>query len=155
CADCRHQRFLPITDEVIRWHLSGCDPAGQPFVSGVYPMLQDERCFFLAVDFDKECWREDAGAFLKTCRAMDRPAVLERSRSGHGGQVWFFFEEAITAACARRLGSFVLTESMERRRASEAFLYRRLETLPETKGRFQLNVRVPIAFDGQSQMEVD
>ena len=41
------------------------------------------------------------------------------------------------------------------RSASEAFLYRRLETLPETKGRFQLNVRVPIAFDRQSQMEVD
>jgi hypothetical protein len=41
------------------------------------------------------------------------------------------------------------------RSASEAFLFRRLETLPETKGRFQLNVLVPIAFDGQSQMEVD
>jgi len=41
------------------------------------------------------------------------------------------------------------------RSASEAFLYRRLETLPETKGRFQLNLRVPIAFDGHSQMEVD
>src|SRR5437016_1058885 len=41
------------------------------------------------------------------------------------------------------------------RSAGEAFLYRRLETLPETKGRFQLNVRIPIALDGQSQMEVD
>jgi very-short-patch-repair endonuclease len=41
------------------------------------------------------------------------------------------------------------------RSASEAFLYRRLETLPRTKGRFQLNVRVPIPFDGQSQMEID
>jgi len=115
CADCQHQRFLPITDEVIRWHLSGFDPAGQPFVAGIYPMLQDETCFFLAVDFDKEGWLEDAGAFLKTSRAMGMPAVLERSRSGHGGHAWFFFEEAITAASARRLGSFVLTESMERR----------------------------------------
>src|SRR5213594_14270 len=115
CADCHHQRFLPITDEVIRWHLSGFDPAGQPFVAGIYPMLQDETCFFLAADFDKEGWREDAVAFLQTCRAMGIPAVLERSRSGHGGHVWFFFEEAVTAASARRLGSFVLTETMERR----------------------------------------
>src|SRR5213594_622963 len=115
CADCHHQRFLPITDEVIRWHLSGFDPAGQPFVAGIYPMLQDETCFFLAADFDKEGWREDAVAFLETCRAMGIPAVLERSRSGHGGHVWFFFEEAVTAASARRLGSFVLTETMERR----------------------------------------
>src|SRR5438093_3808049 len=115
CADCHHQRFLPITDEVIRWHLSGFDPAGQPFVAGIYPMLQDETCFFLAADFDKQGWREDAVAFLETCRAMGIPAVLERSRSGHGGHVWFFFEEAVTAASARRLGSFVLTETMERR----------------------------------------
>ena len=41
------------------------------------------------------------------------------------------------------------------RSASEAFLYRCLETLPETRGRFQLNVRIAIPFDGQSQMEVD
>ena len=104
-----------MTDEVIRWHLSGFDPTGQPFVAGIYPMLQDETCFFLAVDFDKEGWREDAGAFRETCRAMDIPAVLERSRSGHGGHVWLFFEEPVTAASARRLGSFVLTETMERR----------------------------------------
>lgn len=41
------------------------------------------------------------------------------------------------------------------RSASEAFLYRRLETLPETKGRFRLNAGLPIAFDGRGQMEVD
>src|SRR5437899_12682350 len=77
-------------------------------------MLQDETCFFLAADFDKEGWREDAVAFLETCRARGIPAVLERSRSGHGGHVWFLFEEAVTAASARRLGSFVLTETMGR-----------------------------------------
>jgi superfamily II DNA or RNA helicase/very-short-patch-repair endonuclease len=104
-----------MTDEVIRWHLSGVDASGQTFVAGIYPMLQDETCFFLAVDFDKEGWREDAAAFLETCRSMGVPAVVERSRSGHGGHVWFFFEEAVTAAAARRLGSFVLTETMERR----------------------------------------
>lgn len=41
------------------------------------------------------------------------------------------------------------------RSASEAFLYRRLETLPETAGRFRLNAELPIAFDGQGGMEVD
>src|ERR1700732_2883362 len=25
CAECAHRRFLPVTDEVIRWHLSGRD----------------------------------------------------------------------------------------------------------------------------------
>jgi len=44
CADCVHRRFLPVTDDVIRWHLSGQEDGGQPFVAGVYPMLQDETC---------------------------------------------------------------------------------------------------------------
>jgi len=41
------------------------------------------------------------------------------------------------------------------RSATEAFLYRRLETLPETAGRFRLNVELPITFDGWGRMEVD
>ena len=41
------------------------------------------------------------------------------------------------------------------RSASEAFLFRRLETLPATSGRFRLNALLPINFDGRGQMEVD
>ena len=82
---------------------------------GVYPMLRDETCFFLAADFDKATWQEDAAAFLETCHQKNMPAALERSRSGHGGHIWFFFEEAIPAALARKLGAHLLTETMERR----------------------------------------
>src|SRR2546430_4260493 len=48
CAECPHQRFLPITDEVIRQHLAGRDDSGRDFVMGIYPMLQDEICYSLA-----------------------------------------------------------------------------------------------------------
>jgi very-short-patch-repair endonuclease len=41
------------------------------------------------------------------------------------------------------------------RSATEAFLYRRLQTLSATAERFRLNVRLPIPFDGASGMEVD
>ncbi len=115
CAECPHRRFLPVTDEVIRWHLSGRDDVGQPFVAGVYPMLLDETCFFLAVDFDKSGWLEDSTAFIETCRRMDLSPALERSRSGRGGHAWLFFEEAVPAALARKLGCYVVTETMERR----------------------------------------
>ena len=115
CAQCPGRRFLPVTDDAIRWHLSGRDDAGGEFVMGVYPMLMDETCFFLAVDLDKEGWREDAQAFLGTCRRLGLPAALERSRSGNGGHIWLFFEEAIPAGLARKLGSYVLTETMEER----------------------------------------
>ena len=115
CAECPHRRFLPVTDEVIRGHLSGQDGNGWDFTIGVYPMLLDETCFFVAADFDKATWQEDAKAFIETCRSMNLPAAVERSRSGNGGHVWLFFSEAIPAALARKLASYVLTETMERR----------------------------------------
>ncbi len=115
CSECPHQRFLPVTDAVIRWHLSGQDNDGRPFVMGIYPMLLDETCFLLAADFDKATWQEDAAAVLQTCRQMGLPAALEQSRSGRGGHVWFFFDEAVPATLARKLGAHVLTETMERR----------------------------------------
>ena len=92
CADCPNRQFLPITDSTIRWHLSGQDDAGQNFVMGVYPMLLDETCYFLAADFDKQNWQLDVAAYMETCRLRNIPAALERSRSGHGGHVWLFFE---------------------------------------------------------------
>src|ERR1700719_801651 len=115
CSDCPHQRFLAVTDEAVLWHLSGRDNEGKDFVMGIYPMLQDETCFLLAVDFDKEGWREDANAFLETCRCLNVPAALERSRSGNGAHMWIFFDQAIPASLVRKLGSHILTETMERR----------------------------------------
>src|SRR6266571_4363267 len=94
CTDCPNRRFLPVTDEVVGWHLSGRDDRGFNFVMGVYAILQDETCYFLAMDLDGEEWQPDAAVFIETCRRLDVPAVLERSRSGNGSHVWFFFEEA-------------------------------------------------------------
>ena len=135
CAECQHRRFLPVTDDVIRWHLSGEDEHRQPFVAGVYPLLLDESCYFLAADFDKAHWQDDAMAFLLTCRRLDLDAALERSRSGQGGHVWIFFEQAISAALARRLGAHLLTETMEERPDIGLDSYDRLfpnqDTLPQ------------------------
>ena len=135
CTDRPNRRFFQITDAVISWHLSGPDDRGLDFVTGVYAMLQDETCFFLAVDFDGEDWQRDAAAFLETCRQLQVPAVLERSRSGNGGHVWRFFEEALPAGLARKLGSHILTETMECRPEIGFRSYDRLfpnqDTLPQ------------------------
>src|SRR6058998_1068184 len=64
CAECPNRRFLPVTEDAVRWHLSGLDEQGHSFVMGVYAMLLDETCHFLAADFDRESWQDDAGAFL-------------------------------------------------------------------------------------------
>lgn len=118
CADCLCQRYLPVTADAIRWHLEGQDANGKDFVMGIYPMLQDEACCLLAVDFDKAGWREDAKAFRDTCSLLHIPAALERSRSGQGAHVWIFFDQAIPASLARKLGAHILTETMERARTS-------------------------------------
>ena len=135
CAECVNRRFLPLTDDVVRWHLSGVDANGEPFVAGVYPLLPAETCWFLAVDFDKSGWLKDAAACLETCRRLNLPATLERSRSGQGAHLWLFFEEPVPAALARRLGSHVLTETMERRPELGLDSYDRLfpnqDTMPQ------------------------
>ncbi|MCL5951374.1 MAG: DEAD/DEAH box helicase [Chloroflexi bacterium] len=78
-------------------------------------MLPDETCWFLAADFDKASWQEDARAFLETCRHFNVPIALERSRSGNGEHIWIFFSEPVLATTARKMGSLLLTQTMERR----------------------------------------
>ena len=118
CATCDNRDFEPLTDEMVRLHLIGKDEADRyrrEFVIGIYPMLIDETCWFLAVDFDKATWVENARAYRDTCKRYDVPAVLERSRSGHGGHIWIFFSEPLPAKLARQLGSFLLTQAMAER----------------------------------------
>jgi superfamily II DNA or RNA helicase len=118
CSECTNQAFLPADEAMIRSHLLGQNPSestGRDFTAGVYPLLLDETCWFLAADFDKSTWQEDATAFLEICQIHNVPAVLERSRSGSGGHVWIFFSEPIPAKVARRLGSYLLTRTMEHR----------------------------------------
>ncbi|CDL00978.1 Putative helicase [Magnetospirillum gryphiswaldense MSR-1 v2] len=114
CGDCPNRHFLPVTDTVIAQHLRGEGSDGRDFIIGVYPMLADETCWFLAADFDKKSWRDDVAAFLETCRIKNIPTAVERSRSGNGGHVWIFFAEPVPAGLARRLGAHILTETMER-----------------------------------------
>jgi len=116
CGECPNQAFIQVSDTVIENHLRGEDRSRNgDFVAGVYPLLPNETCWFLAADFDGEQWAEDALAFMETCRAKHVPAALERSRSGQGGHVWIFFSEPVPARSARQLGSLLITETMERR----------------------------------------
>ena len=82
CGECPNQAFLPVEDKVILDHLQG------RHVVGVYPLLADDTCWFLAADFDKASWTDDVAAFTETCHAHGLPAAVERSRSGNGAHVW-------------------------------------------------------------------
>jgi len=116
CDACVDRDLLPVMDDVVRKHLLGKDPnTGRDFTMGVYPMLRDETCWFLAADFDKLSWRDDIKAFMGTCMRFNVPIAMERSRSGNGGHSWIFFSAAIPAALARKMGAFLLTQTMEYR----------------------------------------
>ncbi len=120
CADCNSRSLLPVTDEVIYNHLSG------KITVGIYALLPNDYCWFLAVDFDKSEWREDATWFLRSCEELALPAHLEVSRSGKGAHVWLFFSQAVTAADARRLGSAIISHTCARNRQLELSSYDRL-----------------------------
>lgn len=109
CSHCPNRELMLLDEEVIRRHLSGA------YVVGVYPMLQDETCYFLAVDFDGEHWVDNVFAFRKTCEQEGVPVAVERSRSGNGAHVWMFFKENIPASLARKMGSFLITKTMSNR----------------------------------------
>jgi len=106
CFDCPNREFAPLTNQVILNHLEG------KLTAGVYPLLRDESCYFLAIDFDKQSWMEDCAAFCKTCQSLGISVSLERSRSGNGGHVWIFFSETVPASQARNFGSYLLTRTM-------------------------------------------
>jgi hypothetical protein len=114
CSACQNQAFLAVDDASIERHLRGIGANGAPFVMGVYPLLADNTCSFLAADFDEGEWRRDAFAFRESCERHEIPVAIERSRSGNGARAWLFFDEPIPAALARRLGAFLITDTMER-----------------------------------------
>jgi hypothetical protein len=121
CGSCTNRAFEPVTDAVIHNHLAGLIRApyeggpSLPLLWGVYPVLQNETCYFLSIDFDKQSWQEDVRAFMETCRAEDVPVGLERSRPGNGAHVWLFFEKPVPTAKARKLGSLLMTRTIDRR----------------------------------------
>lgn len=140
CGDCTKQAFRPVDDTAVLAHLKG------QHVMGAYAMLNDETCWFLAVDFDKSTWTEDARAFVETSRRLGLPAVVERSRSGNGAHVWFFFSVPIAASIARKMGSYLITEAMAQRHELSMDSYDRLfpsqDTMP--RGGFGNLIALPL-----------
>lgn len=115
CGECPNQAFVPFGDDILRSHLTGRAAGNSAnFTAGVYPMLPDETCWFLAADFDKKSWMQDVAAFRDTARAKGVPVAIERSRSGNGAHAWIFFSEPVSAGDARRLGTLLVTATMDR-----------------------------------------
>jgi superfamily II DNA or RNA helicase len=140
CSACAHRALLPLTDRVVRDHLTGRQTIG------IYPLRPDETCRFLVLDFDKAEWRRDVAVVLVACKQAGAPAYVEVSRSGCGAHLWVFFAQAIAAAQARRLGSALLTQATAQRHELGLDSYDRLfpgqDTLP--RGGFGNLIALPL-----------
>jgi superfamily II DNA or RNA helicase len=143
CAECPNQAFIVCDDAAVIGHLTG------RHVMGVYPLLEDETCWFLAVDFDKSTWKEDVSAFFETCRQVGVPVAVERSRSGNGAHVWYFFSSPVPASVARKMGCYLITETMSRRHELGMDSYDRLfpsqDTMP--RGGFGNLIALPLQHE--------
>jgi len=109
CTSCTHKVYVHLDEKVIDDHLRG------KIVVGIYPMLHDETCWFLAIDFDDGEWKKDISVLREVCAEFDIPVSIERSRSGNGSHAWLFFEGPIPASLARKFGTSLLTYTMQNR----------------------------------------
>lgn len=152
CPECPNREFKPLTAEVVKAHLIGRDPLCRD-VAAIYPMLEDNTTWLLVADFDEENWQLDVAAFCKCCKDMGLVPAVERSRSGNGAHVWFFFSEPVFATDARRLGTSLLTRTMAHRHELSFSSYDRLfpsqDSIP--KGGFGNLIALP--FQGQTQKD--
>ena len=143
CNECPYRELLPLTEEVVLKHLKG------EITIGIYPLLPDDSCNFLAIDFDKKTYEKDVMAFWNICDELNIPVYVEKSRSGNGAHIWIFFEESIPAKIARKMGNILLTKTMEKT-SLDLDSYDRLlpnqDTMP--KGGFGNLIALP--FQGES-----
>ncbi len=140
CANCSQKKYAALDEKVIAKHLKGA------IIAGIYPLLPDETCYFLAIDFDGDGWQKDVLVLREVCHKFSIPIAVERSRSGEGAHVWFFFEKPIPAIQARKLGTSLITYSMNKRHEINFKSYDRFfpnqDTMP--KGRLGNLIALPL-----------
>jgi superfamily II DNA or RNA helicase len=117
----RERRPLPLTAEVIARHLSNTE-----LFIGLYPLLPDATCWWLAADFDGPQAMLDAHAYVKASASLGVPCGLEISQSGRGAHVWTFFTDPVPAADARAMGTVCIHRAMGLRGSMPLSSYDRL-----------------------------
>jgi len=147
CSACTNKDFLELNSQAIEDHLRG------KTVAGIYPLLSDETCWFLAIDFDGEEWQKDIKTIMEVCSEFSIPIAVERSRSGNGAHAWFFFEQPVPASAARKFGSAMLTFAMNQRHEITFKSYDRLfpnqDTMP--KGGFGNLIALPLQKEAREK----
>lgn len=110
CSICPISQFPSLDEDILKRHFTGkltCEGIG------IYPLLTDNTCYLIAMDFDEDNWFDDMLSVYKTALRFEIYPLMERSSSGQGGHLWLFFESPVKALKARKLGSLLIQEAME------------------------------------------
>ncbi len=150
CHDCPNREFIPLSAETVKAHLIGRDEHGSD-VAAIYPLLEDSTTWLLAIDLDEDNWMADVAALRKVCSDVGLVPAVERSRSGNGAHIWFFFEEPVSAKDARRLGSGLITQAMSQRHELSFSSYDRLFPTQDTLPTGGFGNLIALPFQGQAQ----
>lgn len=152
CAECGNRIFPELSDAAIIAHFKGNDDRFRD-VLGQYVLDRNCNTKALVIDFDKADWKEATNAVRLVAKRRGINAAVERSRSGNGAHIWFFFLEPIDAKAAREFGSYLITEAaaLNKTITFEAFdrMLPAQVTIPD--GGFGNLIALP--FQGKAQRE--
>lgn len=112
CTECKYFFRMPLTEAIVERHMGDSKFEG----IGLYPLQDDNTCYFVAIDFDENDWFEEILCVYRIAKEKDIDCVMEKSASGEGGHLWFFFAKAIQASLARNFAMELLKEAMKRNR---------------------------------------
>lgn len=152
CAECGSRVFPELSNAAIIDHFKGSDDRLRDVI-GQYVLDSDSNTKVLVIDFDGADWKEAANAIRLVAKSHGIDAAVERSRSGNGAHVWFFFLELTGAKTARDFGSSLIAEAamLNKTITFEAFdrMMPAQSTIPE--GGFGNLIALP--FQGKAQRE--
>jgi len=109
CRSCQNADYIPLSDQLILDHFKG------NHILGVYPLLKDNTCNFIAGDFDNHSGDRgalsDVKAFYEVCQVQEIPCYVLRSKSGKGYHTYIFFNKPVPAWKARSVAFALLQEA--------------------------------------------
>lgn len=139
-----------MSDAAIIAHFRGSDDRLRDVI-GQYVLDKDGNTKVLVIDFDGADWKEATNAIRLVAKSHGIDAAVERSRSGNGAHVWFFFLELVSAKTVRDFGSALIAEAatLNKTITFEAFdrMLPAQSTIPE--GGFGNLIALP--FQGKAQ----